>query len=210
MTPTLSVNVGAVPDAFGDVIARFQACLAGGRQTEMDTVSIRIATAAMTGVLSRHPMIQGLILATTQMIQKEDRGIFTLAGRPQNISETEQQCLADAAMQLSIETNNKHLARSLGIASARLKTALDDLHSKSLPCPGLALFNPEVLKTNWNLIDQRFVLQSGAPQRNSAFVGVDLACQCHLVFPCVTALPSLNSCFGNDNFGICQIVTARI
>ena len=172
VNPTLAINVTTVPAAFGDVIGRFQACIAGGRGTEMDLVSIRIATAAMTGALTRHPMIQGLVLSTMSMVEKEDRGIFTLAGRPRNMTESERACLADAAVQLALQSNNKRVAKSLGIAAGNLKTPLDDLHSKSLPCPGLALSNREVLETNFSLIDQRFLRQEGAPQRSLVLAGM--------------------------------------
>lgn len=123
----------------------------------------------MAGTLQSHPMIMGLILSTMSMVEKENRGIFTLAGRPAaDITEAEKAAMADAAMQLAILCGNVKLARALGIAGGKMKLAFDSLFSLSLPCPGLALCFPGVLEQNFTIIDQRFVLQEGSPKRRLA------------------------------------------
>lgn len=126
--------------------------------------NLRIATAAVKGTLQQHPLVQGLTLSALDMVEKEDRGIFTLAGRPTNHSETERMLMADAALQLALLSGNKTLARKLGIAATKLKMSLDDLFSLNLPSPGLALSFPDVLTQNFIIIDQRMELQPGAPK----------------------------------------------
>lgn len=43
-----------------------------------------------------------------------------------------------------------------GLSSKLCRTSLDLLLPRSLPCPALALFFPDVLQTNFRLLDQRF------------------------------------------------------
>lgn len=117
-------------------------------------------------------MIQGMVLSTMSMLEKEDRGIHTLAGRPAKRTEMEQMILADCALTLALESGNRKLARKLGIAASRLKTALDDLPGNNLPCPALALCNREILESNFNIIDRRFTLQDGAPQRSLIYISL--------------------------------------
>lgn len=165
VTPATNINVGGVSDSMVDIIARFQACISAGRSSELDVTNIRIALSAISGQMSKHPFIQGLLLTSMTMVDKESRGINTLAGRPETRSETERALIADAAMQLAVTSGNRRLARSLGVAACQLSMALDDLLPKALPCPGLALNWPNVLEQNFTIIDQRYVLQPNAPKR---------------------------------------------
>lgn len=50
------------------------------------------------------------------------------------------------------------------------KTVLDDLHCKSLPCPGLALLWDDAMNANFTILDQRFKM---APGQNKRYLSIE-------------------------------------
>lgn len=53
------------------------------------------------------------------------------------------------------------------------KTKIDDLHAMSLPNPCLSLMYPEVLRTNFELLDQRFPIHDGSTHRSLVLITVN-------------------------------------
>lgn len=163
--PALSINVNSIPESMCDIIARFEASIALGQSSDIEMGNLRIACAAIRGSFDSNPLVQGIIFSAVTLVEKEGRGLTTLRGKPCNRTEGERSRIAYAAQQLALMAGNKRIARALGQSAAALKTPLDDLLANSVPCPGLALAWPEVLKQNLLLCDQRFTLHPGAPKR---------------------------------------------
>ena len=58
--PCLSVSVTAIPEHLVGVMNKYLRILSGTEASEADAASIRIASAALSGQLSQHPLVQGL------------------------------------------------------------------------------------------------------------------------------------------------------
>lgn len=124
-----------------------------------------IAHAAVTHQLDSCPFVQGLLVRCMRRLEKESRNVDSNRGRYKECSQTEEQLIQDAALQLAISGSNKHLCAKL-LQNAKLpRIAVDKLHELSLPNPMLALMNPTRLEENARLIDQAFYRGPTMPSR---------------------------------------------
>ena len=172
VTPSLRINVSSVPSRMADVIARFTGLIRSGQADETEVANLKIACAAISGTFEGHPLLLGLALQCKRALEKQNRGVATLAGRRSQESEVEAQLISDAGVQLAALCGNSTLAREFGIAASALRTKMSDLPRCSLPVPALALNFLEVLKENFHIINQRYVM----PQGNSKRYLDDLGC----------------------------------
>lgn len=167
VNPCMKVSVSSIPENMQMLINRMTLIIQGGAASEEDGIKLKMACNALKTDLENHPVIAGLSLACARMTDKNQRGIWTLAGRPdKTCSARERELLADAGMQLALASGNAVLARSFGITPNLLKIGIDKLFENSLPTAPLAIRWPEILKENFELIDQRFHRPDGAPQRH--------------------------------------------
>lgn len=164
--PSLGVCVSSIPKNLEDIVGRFTAIMKGGMASEEDLVRLRIACSAIKGELTSHPLVCGLALQCSRMINKQDRNIWTMCGRRNKRTERESSLISDAGQQLAMACCNTNLAREFGLSSAALKISLEELRSHSLPTPSLAIRWPGVMLENFELLDQRFVRPHGAPKRD--------------------------------------------
>ena len=79
--PALRCNVSTVPGQLADVLGRFTAIIQGSSASEEDIANMKIASAAIKGDLSAHPLVQGLALQCRRMIEKQSRGLTNMVGR---------------------------------------------------------------------------------------------------------------------------------
>ena len=159
--PSLQCNISNIPDRMSDVVARFDAILSSQEGSDQDLANLKLASAALKGSLSMHPLVHGLALQCARLCEKQERGIFTMRGRRSKETSLETDLISDAGLQLSIACGNKQLMQMFGLAVRAHKTALDDLELNSLPSPALALLWPDILKKNWMLVDQRIPKMQG-------------------------------------------------
>ena len=131
---------------------------------------MQVATAAISGQLSDHPIIMGLALQCKRKMEKELRGITTMKGRRSNETEKEMAMIADSGLQLALGACNPGLAKEFGLARSALRISLSELHRYGLPSPALALLFDGVLKSNFELADQRFPRDPEIPKRNMAIL----------------------------------------
>lgn len=165
--PALAVNVDSVPARLADCAAKFTALLRGSETSEQAMIDVKIAAAAIQGKLSNHPLVQGLILCVQRQFEKESRNISTLRGRTAaEISPMERQLMADAGLQLSIACGNHTLAREFGacVSAGNMHKLEEQLHTRSLPQPSLAICLDGQLEQNFHLADQRYVRPHMAPK----------------------------------------------
>ena len=174
--PALATNISSIPANFHDVIGRFTAIIRGLEASEEDHVRLKLACSALRGEMTSHPLIAGLALQCSRMVKREERGIFTMSGRRESCTERESALIADCGMQLAMASGNVRLAREFGLSAASCRISLEELHAASLPTPGLALLWPEIMKENFQLIDQRFPRQPGAPERAWDVIQVQAFC----------------------------------
>ena len=163
--PTLGISIGSIPSNLQDTVARFTAILRGSEASEEDAIRLKVACSAIKGDLSNHPLICGLTLQCSRMMEKASRGIWTMSGRRSNCSEREAALIADAGQQLAMACGNHVLAKEFGVSSKLCKVHVEDLHAQSLPTHSLAVRFPAVLRENFTLCDQRFQKPESAPQR---------------------------------------------
>lgn len=81
VNPCLKVSVASVPDRLGEIVASFTAILASGEASDLDCANIRVAAAAVSGQLEGHPMIMGLAIQCSRMLDRKSRGIENMRGR---------------------------------------------------------------------------------------------------------------------------------
>ena len=112
--PTLNCNVSSFNDAFSDVIARFSAMVRSGVPNDSDLAKIKLAGAALDGSMEGHPLLEGMALQCLRMLEKQSRGVNTMAGRPANDrTEREFRLVSDAGLRLCMATGNAKLGRQL-------------------------------------------------------------------------------------------------
>ena len=162
--PAVSVSTSSVPDQLAPVIQRLLAILGGEEASEEDAVSIKIACSALNGQLSNHPLIQGLALQASRLVEKRSRGIETMQGRRSKECERETALIADAAMTLSLHAANISLAREFGLAASLCRIHFKQLKEHNLPTPALALNWQSVMDENVLLLDQRFPRAPNGPR----------------------------------------------
>ena len=163
--PALQCNVSSIPAQMQDVLVKFTAILAGGAADDQDIAQIKIASAAITGDLTRHPLICGLALQCKRQVEKQSRGLENMSGRRSKESEYERALICDAGLSLAICGANTSLAREFGLPGHALKVDLVELAKHSLPQPALALSFPDIMDENFNLADQRYLREDGVPKR---------------------------------------------
>ena len=163
--PAVQVNVSAVPERMADVLARFGAIVKGGECTEQDAINLKLAASCLSGELDAHPLVQGLALQCRRMLQREARGVLTMAGRREDCTERESSLIADAGMSLAMACGNATLCREFGLSSKACRISLDELKKNSLPTPSLAILFPDQLRENFLLADQRFARPVNYPKR---------------------------------------------
>eukprot|EP00435_Cladocopium_sp_Y103_P036995 s1840_g9.t1 len=163
--PALSCSVASVPEQMMSVMGRFMAIVGGTEASEEDAANLKIACAALRGDLSHHPLIQGLALQCSRLVQKRQRGISTMQGRRSRETERETALIADAGLTLAMHAGNAELASLFGLAASSCKISLEVLKEKSLPTPALALSLDDTLGDNFLLCDQRYPRAPEFPRR---------------------------------------------
>ena len=155
--PCLAVNASSLGknEEFAQVLSKFSQLVMSGQLSELQELNVRIATGVISGTMDSHPMIQGVALSCLRQCDKSIRGIEDRRGRIGNLSETERQALADVGCQFALAGGNSKIATVLGMSATAQKIKLDDLESRGLPCPALALTCSDYLKKNLQLIDQK-------------------------------------------------------
>ena len=166
--PALKINIDAVPDCMADIIGRLTTVLRGGALDEQEVANVKAATGFISGSFDGHPLVQGLSLQALRMMEKAQRGIHHMKGRRTLENDTETALIADSGLQLAMLGGNPQLMQEFGLPASACRTSLCDLESMSLPQPALAVLFPNVLESNWNLIDQRYQRPKGSCQRSLA------------------------------------------
>ena len=117
-----------------------------------------MAKALVGGRLDRNPLMHGLLANCLERLEKEDRGIQTMRGRPSSATNTKSGLLQNAAMSLAMLGGNKRLAVEMGQKVTPPRVRLEELEKFSLPNPCLSLLekNKEQLAKNFVLVDQRY------------------------------------------------------
>ena len=155
VAPCLKVNVWKAGSDNSALLSQLSAYLASGRLTDMEEINARIASAAISGQLESHPLLQGLIVSVMQMLEKSERGIRTLRGRPQATSETACALVADAGLSLALAGGNIAMARQFGQRVRAGQVSFDKMDEHDLPRPALALRFEGALQDNMERIDRR-------------------------------------------------------
>ena len=169
--PSLAVSTASVPERLADVSATFEALLKGADCTDEQLINMQVAAAAIKGQFEHHPLLLGLTLQTTRMLEKQERGLTTMRGRRSKESDTAASLIRDSGLQLAVATGNNTLVREFGISKHVGRIAYSELERHSLPSPALALNYPSKLEMNFVLADQRFVRKQGTPKRSLALLG---------------------------------------
>lgn len=152
--PALSCASCSTTEDMRKTMHRFMAILAGDQASEEDAISLKLACSVLSGELSSHPLIQGLMLACHRLLDKESRGVTSRSGRWSKHSEREKSLIQDAGLTLALFGGNAELARQFGLASTSCKISFDILRERSLPTPALGILWDDVMKENWLFLDQ--------------------------------------------------------
>ena len=104
--PALTCSVASVPEQMRSVMGKFMSIVGGTEGSEEEGANLKIACAALRGDLSHHPLIQGLALQRSRLVQKRQRGISTMQGRRSHESERETALIADAGLTLAMHAGN--------------------------------------------------------------------------------------------------------
>eukprot|EP00435_Cladocopium_sp_Y103_P036042 s1066_g9.t1 len=168
VTPSLGVSMASVPERLAEVAATFDALLKGQDCTDEQMINMQVAAAAIKGQFERHPLLLGLTLQTSRMLEKQERGVTTMAGRRSAESDTAASLIKDSGLQLAVATGNNTLVRQFGLSGASGRFKYSELERVSLPSPAVALNFPSVLENNFVLADQRYPRKQGAPKSSLA------------------------------------------
>lgn len=163
--PSLACSAHDVPAQMQSVVACFTAIVKGGLASQEDLINLRIASSALKGEISSHPLVQGLMLQCRRLVQRQAEGKSMRGRRDGGTTERENALIADAGLTLALHCGNATLAREFGLAGAACKVSLPELQTHSLPQFALALNWDEVIDENWKLIHQRFPKEPQAPKR---------------------------------------------
>lgn len=163
--PALRCATENIPETLMEVASRFSVCLSSGEASEQDLLNMKLAAASLSGKLEAHPLIQGLSLQVYRRMEQRERGVEEGRGRRSHETELEKSLIAEAGIQLAAAAGNPSLVKLFGMSTKNVSLNLDQLHSMSLPRPALAMKYPEVLKENFNLINQRFLPAPQASKR---------------------------------------------
>ncbi len=163
--PCLVVNVSTVPPGLSEISAKFSAMLAAGNLSDELIVDVKMAASSLSGSLNGHPLIQGLVLQTHRLMEKQERGISTMRGRRSAESDVEQSLIYNAGLQLAVAAGNSGLARIFGLSSRSHHISFGNLKAYSLPVPAIAVTDPDRLRENFVLADQRYPRPPMSPKR---------------------------------------------
>ena len=169
--PSLGVSTASVPQRLEEVAATFEALVKGNDCTDEQMINMQVASAAIQGQFERHPLLLGLTLQTARMLEKQERGISTMAGRRSKESDTASILIRDSGLQLAVATGNNTLVREFGLSSKAGKFKYSELERLSLPSPALALNFPSKLENNFVIADQRFQRKPGTPKSSLEMLG---------------------------------------
>jgi len=110
--PTLRCNVSSFEGCFQDVAARFEAMIASRDVNDAELSKLKLAAAALDGSIESNPLLEGMALACLRLMDKQKRGVETMAGRPsKDRTEREFALVADAGMRLAMATGNGKLGK---------------------------------------------------------------------------------------------------
>lgn len=163
--PALAVAIGSVPERLQDVTSRIAAVIAGGQGDEAELSNMKLALASLKGSFNTHPMVQGLMLQCFQLVDRQERGIYTMKGRRNLQTDHERAAINDAGLQFAVLAGNSTLMKTFGLNPRASKTQVDDLAKFSLPQSPLAFLWPETLRKNFQICDQRFLKALSTPRR---------------------------------------------
>eukprot|EP00438_Fugacium_kawagutii_P011024 Skav204814 [mRNA] locus=scaffold3914:21728:41955:- [translate_table: standard] len=153
--PALRVNISAMPAGLQEIMHKVNMLLVSGRVSDQVIAELKVASAAISGSLSKHPILMGLALQSRRLLEKQERGLSDMRGRRSLETDYERSVIADAGQQLALAAGQPSLAREFGLAAAALKIDLAELEAHGLPNPGLAILKHEALQKNFELIDQK-------------------------------------------------------
>lgn len=165
--PCLAVNVHAALNAKPQLLrvqSLFEIALTSGMASDMDKLNVEIAKSSIEGKLSKHPMLQGLIVSCLKQVERFEQGksMVGRAGETSIMFNPAACALAhEAGCALAILGGNGEMLARLGQSSRIIKRSLKDMDGSGLPTPMLALSDPAVISRNMALIDQRLSTTTG-------------------------------------------------
>ena len=165
VSPCLRVSLASIPSQLHEVMVQFESIITSGAATDQQLNHIKVASSVIKGDYNDHPLLLGLCLQTSRMLERQSRGL-SMKGKIGNALNDEARTLVlDAGLQLACATGNSRLCREfgLGVHSGRFK--LEDLAMHSLPEPALAVMFEDVLANNFRLADQRLPRRQGSAKR---------------------------------------------
>ena len=171
VNPCLRVSIASVPEKLSEMAATFDLLIRGKQCSDAELINLQVASSAMKGQLERHPLLLGLTLQTARKLEKEERGLTTMAGRRSAESELATALIRDSGLQLACATANNALIKEFGLSGSAGRFKYAELERMSLPSPALALNYPEILENNFVLADQRFVCKPQSNRRSWAVLG---------------------------------------
>ena len=121
-------------------------------------MNAEMAKALVGGRLDRNPLMHGLLAQCLDRLEKQERGIETMRGKPANATMTKSGLLQNAAMSLAMLGGNRRMAADLGPKVTPPRIRLELLEQFSLPNPCLSLLakKRDQLAKNFVLLDQRY------------------------------------------------------
>lgn len=135
-------------------------------------MNIKLAKAAVGGVLDGNSFCQGLLAQCLSTLEKQSRGISSTRGRSSRCNDTETRLIQEAALSLAVAGGNRQLATSLGQNTTLPRIHCDDLVAMSLPNPCLAIMSRSHMEENIQLAEQLFLRSPNSPVRR-LIMGID-------------------------------------
>ena len=105
----------------------------------MQSLNAEMAKALVGGRLDRNPLMHSLLAQCLDRLEKQERGIETMRGKPANATMTKSGLLQNAAMSLAMLGGNRRMAADLGPKVTPPRIRLELLEQFSLPNPCLSL-----------------------------------------------------------------------
>lgn len=154
--PILAVDVEQCSGEFRQLASQFAVQLSCGGLNELGQIGVRIMKATCNGQLLNHPCILGIILQCIDMLDREGRGVESMK-HPRKMGDREQALVQQSGLMLASNGCSPQLMRAMGfnkISCLRNHSTLDLLQSQGLPCPALALLEPDIMHQNVAIINQ--------------------------------------------------------
>ena len=139
---------------------------------------VAIAKASLAGKLQQNPLIMGMLLKCLKVVERQEAGKST-KGRisKQSIlgTDTAAQIAQEAGVVLALAGGNAGFLKKFGYHKGHLMghDFNEKLKQKCLPVPFLSLNDPELLKENMEMLDQKCSLFNRTT--GCALVYIDLA-----------------------------------